>query len=115
MDNKIKFFWNGLKINGNKLQFCHYSIGRYTDSSGIDPSTITIYLSKKNDSFHFSSDVNLFFNIKNDSDYQTDYFCSDYIRVAKDHYLYNQVFAALTKQNERHEKRFKKMMNNNNR
>jgi hypothetical protein len=96
MTNTIKFFYNGIKINGGKLQACLYSKGNFTESSGIPMESITIYKqSKKSDlTSRFSKEVGEFFTIKNDTDLMTDCFDSDSILVCPDHPLYSEVLEA---------------------
>ena len=62
--NTIKFYYNGLKINGGNLQRCFYSKGNYFESSGIPMESIKIY-SKE---LRFSKEIKEFFTVKNDSD-----------------------------------------------
>lgn len=102
--NTIKFYWNGLKVNGGKIEQYHLSRGGYTAQSGIEESTITIYVSRRNSSLRFSKAVHDFFTIKNDTDSMTDYFESDRINVSKDHPLYSQVLDAYNKQKDHQHK-----------
>lgn len=95
--NTIKFFWNGIKTNKGKLQSCHYSIGNYTEESGIPEDTITIYKSRRDGALRFNKEISKFFNVKNDSDPQCDYFETDSIRVYSNHTLYSEVKKALEK------------------
>lgn len=98
----LKFFWNGIKANGGKLQRCHYS-----DSQLINhpAGTLTIYA---RDYERFSAEVREHFQVQNDSDSMTDYFENDRIRVAPEHPLYAQVIDALNKQKAHGERRHAK-------
>ena len=84
----LKFYWNGIKENGGKLQRAWYSFGNLIN---YPADTITIY---GRDYTSFSPEVQKAFEVQNDSDSQTDYFEQDRIRVTSDHLLYPQVFAA---------------------
>lgn len=88
----LKFFWNGIKENGGKLQKCWYSDGPFTSHPA---GTITIYARDYN---RFSAGVNEAFAVLNDTDMQTDYFETDRIRVTPSHALYAQVQAACASQ-----------------
>lgn len=84
------FFWNGIKdAKGAKLQRCAYSDGKLI---GYPDGTITIYA---RDYHHFSEKVHACFDVKNDTDTQTDYFDDDRIRVIPAHPLYEAVRAAM--------------------
>ena len=88
MTAQLKFFYNGIKENGGKLQKCYYSNGkllRHPDG------TITIYA---RDYERFSSGVREWFIVQNDTDIATDYFADDVIRVLPNHPLYNEVLKA---------------------
>lgn len=88
----LKFFYNGIKANGGKLQKAHYSKGNLVswamEKYGYDEHTITIYARGYSG---FSTEVRELFTIENDTDTMTDYFEKDRIRVKKDHPLYDQV------------------------
>lgn len=85
----LKFFYNGIKDNGGKLQRVFYS-----DSQLINhpAGTLTIYA---RDYTNMSAGVHAAFVVKNDSEYQSDYIVQDVIRVEPSHPLYQQVLAAL--------------------
>lgn len=85
----LKFFYNGIKANGGKLQGAHYSTGRLI---GHPEGTITIYARNYR---RFTAEVHEVFEVQNDSDIMTDYFEGDRIRVAVDHPLYAAVLAAV--------------------
>ena len=100
--NTIKFYYNGLKINGGNLQRCFYCNGDYTAKTGIPQGTITIY-SKE---LRFSKEIKEFFTVKNDSDGMIDYFESDSILVRPDHPLYSEVLKALEARQNRTAKKY---------
>ena len=84
----IKFYWNGIKDNGGKIQTCHYSSGQITN---YPSGTITIYARGYK---AFSDGIQAAFKVDNHSDYQSDFVVTDHIRVKPDHPLYGVVFAA---------------------
>jgi hypothetical protein len=88
----LKFFYNGIKDNGGKLQLTWYSEGPYTPESGLSPDTITI---AKRDLGSFSDGIAKVFVIQNHTDSQSDYFDKDRIRVAPHHPLYPMVKDAM--------------------
>lgn len=91
----LKFFYNGIKDNGGKLQKAFYADGVLRSHPA---GTITIYARNYR---RFSDGVREAFTVENNSDSMTDYFESDTIRVRPDHPLYSEVKAALEKQAER--------------
>lgn len=80
----IKFFYNGIKVNGGKLIRCFY----FTDSKS-DSVTISA-----RDYADLPRDM---FKVKNDTDLYTDYFDSDSATVTPEHPLYKYVRAAALK------------------
>lgn len=85
----IKFFYNGIKLNGeNKLLKCFYSIDNSTAESG---PCVTIYARDYND---LPRDV---FPVENDTDIYTDYFDSDRATLTPAHPLYKYARAAAIK------------------
>lgn len=80
----IKFFYNGIKVNGGKLIRCFY----FTDSEN-DSVTISA-----RDYADLPRDM---FKVKNDTDLYTDYFDSDSATVTPEHPLYKYVRAAALK------------------
>lgn len=80
----IRFFWNGIKVNGGKLIRCYY----FTDSRS-DSVTISA-----RDYADLPRDM---FKVKNDTDLYTDYFDSDSATVTPEHPLYKYVRAAALK------------------
>jgi len=87
METNLKFYWNGIKASGGKLQGCFYSLGNLINYPG---DTLTIYARNS----RFSIEVRASFVVQNDSDSQSDYFVHDKIRVAATHPLYAEVLAA---------------------
>ena len=94
--SNLKFYYNGIKANGGKIELCSYSDGPLLNSPA---GTLTIYKSTRNyAASRFSAAVAEAFSIENDTDSQTDYFESDRIRVLPSHPLYAQVKAACAAQ-----------------
>lgn len=98
----LKFYWNGIKDNGDKLQRCHYSVAPLLNHP---TSTITIYA---RDYSGFSQGVRNAFTVQNDSEMQTDYFEKDRIRVTPTHPLYGEVMEAVKAANAHHSKLYGK-------
>jgi len=94
----IKFFWNGIKVNGGKLQKASFSDGQLI---GHPEGTLTIYAKNYR---RFSAEIAEAFEVQNDSDGMTDYFECDRIRVAPDHPLHAQVLAACKASDAHHQK-----------
>ena len=92
----LKFYWNGIKDDGGKLQTCHYSDGMLV---GHPAETITIYKRKYTD---FSTGIKAAFSVKDDSDYQSDYIVREHVRVEPAHPLYAEVHKAYQAQEARH-------------
>lgn len=80
----IRFFWNGIKVNGGKLIRCFY----FTDSKS-DSVTISA-----RDYDHLPRDL---FTVKNETDLYTDYFDSDSAALTPAHPLYKYALAAALK------------------
>ena len=80
----IRFFWNGIKVNGGKLIRCYY----FTDSRS-DSVTISArdYADLPRDKF----------TVKNETDPYTDYFDSDSATLTPAHPLYKYARAAALK------------------
>lgn len=94
----LKFYYNGIKGSSGKLQKCHYSDGQLIN---FPAGTLSIYAKEYTP---FDAEVNAAFDVKNDSDYQTDYVVSDIIRVKPDHPMYAQVLDALQKRKNKYNK-----------
>lgn len=84
MTESIKFFYNGIKVNGGKLIRCFY----FTDSKS---DTVTI---SARDYADLPRDM---FKVKNDTDLYTDYFDSDSATLTPAHPLYKYARAAALK------------------
>lgn len=95
----IKFFWNGIKGRDGKLWRCQYGSGPWVN---LPQGTITIYAK---DYRSAPADVVAAFKIENGTDYQTDYFERDRIRVGVDHPMYALVRAAADAAIARHARR----------
>lgn len=80
----IRFFWNGIKVNGGKLIRCFY----FTDSKS-DSVTISA-----RDYADLPRDM---FKVKNETDLYTDYFDSDSATLTPAHPLYKYARAAALK------------------
>ena len=92
---KIKFMWNGIKIDG-KLYKAHYSGGSLINHP---EGTLTIY-AKGYSRFPKIEGLTIY----NDSDIMTDYFEEDQIRVTPDNVFYSQVKEAISKANAHYDK-----------
>ena len=80
----IRFFYNGIKVNGGKLIRCFY----FTDSKS---GSVTI---SARDYDHLPRDL---FTVKNETDLYTDYFDSDSATLTPAHPLYKYARAAALK------------------
>lgn len=90
MTTSIKFFYNGIKINGeNKLIRCFYSLDNSTRESG---PCVTIYA--KGYGAELPGDL---FAVENDTDIMTDYFDTDSATLTPAHPLYAYARAAALK------------------
>lgn len=84
----LKFFYNGIKDNGGKLQLASYSDDSYRrERDGV----ITIYARHYRS---FSAGIRAAFTVENNTEIQSDYFEQDRIRVAPTHPLYPEVLQA---------------------
>ena len=98
----LKFYWNGIKEDGGKLQRCFYSDGQLVN---YPAGTISIYF---RDWSRSAGEVTKAFTVENNTDSQTDYFEQDMTRVTPDHPLYPQVSAANAAQIAHRNKRYAK-------
>lgn len=98
----LKFYWNGIKEDGGKLQTCTYHDGKLIN---YPEGTITIY---KKDYNSFSKGVHAAFAVENDSDMQSDYCVTDTIRIIPAHPLYGVISSALAKKKAHDSKRWAK-------
>ncbi len=100
----MKFYWNGIKAEGEKLwrafysdaSLCHHPAG-----------TLTIYA---RDYHRAPAAIRAAFQVENNSDMMTDYFETDLIRVLPGHPLYAQVRAALDAANSHRERHAEKRL-----
>ena len=105
MTNSIKFFWNGIRINGEKsLIKCSYSLDNHRDHK----ECVTIYA----DSYGGELPRDLF-EVHNETDLYTDYFDKDSATLTPEHPLYKYVRYAAAKAELRHLSRHIKYMENN--
>lgn len=91
----LKFFYNGIKDNGSKLQTCFYSKGQLIN---YPVNTLTIY---KKEYASFTPGIQAAFTVQNDTEIETDYIVQDVIRVEPSHPLYTEVLTAYEKQESR--------------
>lgn len=82
----LRFFWNGIKVDGGKLQKATIHIN--------DRGEITIYGKHYID---FSREIAEALTVVNHTDSQSDYFCNDRITVSPGHPLYEEVKVAALK------------------
>ena len=87
----IKFYYNGIKVNGGKLVRCFY---------WFDDNSVTV---AARDYDHLPSDV---FAVENDTDVYTDYFDTDSARLTPEHPLYKYARAAALKEKVRDLERY---------
>lgn len=99
----LKFYYNGIKDNGGKLQLVSYSDGKLCN---YPDGTITIYVRHYR---RLSEGVRAAFTVENGTDIQSDLFEEDRIRVEPSHLLYHEVKAALDKQKAHQQRRSEKV------
>lgn len=87
----IKFFYNGLKVDGGKLQKASYS--KY-EARSTGALSLAIY----KDGYCPFEGVSGYFDVENETDSMTDYFCRDSITITENHPLWDDVNAAWEKQ-----------------
>ena len=90
--NHIKFYWNGIKVDGGNLRKCYFSL--YNDGS------VMIHA----DGYGAELPRDLF-DVKNETDIYTDYFDNDHAELTADHPLYKYALYAAQAQ----DLHFKKM------
>ena len=92
----IKFYWNGIKVNGGKLIPCYYSVNS-------DKDTPRVHISAKNYGAELPRE---YFTVTNDSDIMTDYFDTDSTVLTPEHPLYKYArYVALKSDSKHNEKR----------
>lgn len=97
----MKFLWNGIKSNG-KLHRAWYSDGCLV---GYPHGTLTIYAK---DYSGFNAEIRAAFDVQNATDYSTDYFEKDKIRLLPDHPLHATIAVLIATNKARDEKRYEK-------
>ena len=98
MTNSIKFYWNGIRLNGEKsLVKCRYSMDNHTDHN----ECVSIYA----DSYGSQLPRDLF-KVKNETDSYTDYFDTDSATLTPEHPLYKYARYAAAKAEIRDLKRY---------
>lgn len=78
VQNHVRIYWNGIKIDSGKLIRCGYSLNNNADNA---PS-VSIYA---RDYEHLPRDL---FTVENDSDSYSDYFEEDHAHLTPEHPLY---------------------------
>lgn len=96
---KIKFVWNGIKIE-NKLYRFHYSDGKLMN---YPEGTLTMYAKDYNSMPDIEG-----LTVHNDSDMRTDYFEKDRIRITPGNKFYDQVKTAMALSGAHYDKRHQK-------
>ena len=95
MNTKIRFMYNGIKI-GTKLERADFSlIEAWIMSNGREVPTQLVIYGKEYQGF--SAAVREAFDVQNNSDYMTDYFENDKIRVLPNHPRFADVAEAAMK------------------
>lgn len=94
----IKFFWNGIKVNGGKLIKCFYSLDNRADGR----KCVTISAQEYGD--HLPGDL---FTVRNNTDLYSDYHETDRAELFSDHPLYAYARAAAVKAELRNEKYYR--------
>ena len=89
----MKILQEGIK-ESNQYVPCYYFQG--------EDKSITVYSASYAD---FGSELREIFDVKNDSDTQTDYFCKDNFNILPDHPFFSDFISAIQKKNERLDKR----------
>jgi len=79
VETGLKFFWNGIKVDGGRLIPCSYSADNGDD-------LVRIYAS------NYSHDIpGRYFDVENHSDSMSDYFEYDHVTLSPEHPLYKYV------------------------
>lgn len=94
----VRFFWNGLKVNGGRLVRLFYSLDNHNDRSGP-----CVSLSCRDYSGHLPGEL---FLVENHTDLYTDYHDTDRATVTPDHPLYPYIRAAALKAATRDEPKY---------
>lgn len=105
MTNSVKFYYNGIRVNGEKtLIKCSYSLNNHRDHD----ECVTLYA----DSYGGELPRDLF-EVRNDTDLYTDYFDKDRATLTPEHPLYKYVRYAAVKAKIRELKRYIEYMAKN--
>lgn len=99
---KVKFLWNGVKIDG-KLFRAAYSKGPYTPESKLPPETITIYRKDYGPMPKVSG-----LTVTNNTDVISDYHETDTIRIKPGQPYYFEALTAYNQREKHFEQRFAK-------
>ena len=109
---KVKFFYNGIKVNGEKKlykAFLSFQEG-WTCGNRETPTQLTI---SSRDYKGFPIELNELFEIQNETDYNTDYFDKDRIRIQPNHPLFKEAAKAYIKYEEKIIKKFEDFQKKN--
>lgn len=78
-EHGIRFYWNGIRVDGGRLIPCHYSVDHHMEHT----ECVTIYARE------YSGDLpREYFEVVNESDGMTDYFEKDHTTLTPEHPLY---------------------------
>jgi len=100
-DHGLKFLWNGIKVNG-QLYRCYYSLGNLHH---YPADTISGYA---RDYHSFPKEVRACFHVENNTEYQSDYFDNDRLRICSNHPLYSLAKQAYEACEQHHARRMEK-------
>jgi hypothetical protein len=90
LKKQIRFMTHAIVHQGKRVKVS-YSKGSYTKESGLPDGTITIYAKE------YGNQLPAELNVKNETDFQTDYFDKDRGRITPDSHYYKDVLKALKK------------------
>ena len=95
--DRIRIYYNGIKLNGGELIGCSYSLNNHRDFD----KCVTIYA--KNYGAQLPRDL---LPVKNETDIYTDYFDTDGATITPDHPLYKYFRYAALKSDAKHAERY---------
>ena len=104
----IKFFWNGMKLNGSKkLIKGYWSYGKQLLIKGgvVNCAHIAFY---KDSYEHLDKEIKDLFNVQNGSDSMSDYFETDHFKITKTNKFWNEILSAAIKAKEHMLNRYEK-------
>jgi hypothetical protein len=105
---QVRFFFNGIKVNGGQLQKAHLSlIERWTKTNGEEINTHVVLYARNYR--HFSPEVGQLFTVENNTELQSDYFEEDRIRIPLGHPLFSAALEAVIQGVKRDIRRCKKL------